>query len=78
LIAEVVSGWAAGKRFQTIKAGRRKLSGKKSSKTLAFAGELPIHISGSGAGGSFQISACHSKRGFFLPLVSAPRRLIEI
>jgi hypothetical protein len=48
LIAEVVSGWAAGKRFQTIKAGRRKLSGKKSSKTLAFAEDLPIHISGSG------------------------------
>jgi hypothetical protein len=50
LIAEVVSGWRPAPRFQTIKAGRRKLSGKKSSKTLTLAGELPIHISDSGAG----------------------------
>ena len=32
--------------FRTIKAGRRKLSRKKSGKTLPRPGELLVHISG--------------------------------
>jgi hypothetical protein len=62
--------------FRTIKAGRRKLSRKKSGKTLTRSGELPIHISDSAIRNRAGLGMSLKTRHFF-PLVSGPQGLTE-